>query len=259
MRDMQLLLDLIDLRQAVQRFLEALSLTKKEREVAPIVKELEKALGKAWRRQGALFLKALEDWRWDFPEEQQEALREAIDYWEWWPLLRGAYSKTNSLFVNPIDRAVVEAYMMGSEAQIADMAIEYAFNLRNPRAEAYIREYGARLIRGIEETTRSEIHSILERSSREGWSYDKTARAISDRFEEFAVGRPQEHIRSRAHLVAVTETGNAYEEGNLEAARQIDEFGLPMEKLWVNVGDDRVSDGCLANTAEGWIPINQAL
>jgi len=91
----------------------------------------------------------------------------------------------------------------------------------------------------------------------QGWSYNKTARILSDRYEQFAIGKPQLHIESRAHLIAITESGNAYEEGRLQTAKWMQAQGLDMEHFWLNVGDDRVSDGCLANTAAGWIPLDQ--
>lgn len=84
------------------------------------------------------------------------------------------------------------------------------------------------------------------------------AREISSRFEEFAVGKPQQHIDSRAHLVAVTETAEAYEEGNRIAAKQIQQQGITMEKFWLTVKDNRVSDGCDENMDAGWIGIDEA-
>lgn len=253
---MQLLADLIKLRETCQRFLEALGLTKRERELRPIVEELEDALSRAWKRQGALFLNSLEEWRGKFPVE--EALREALDYPEWWPLLELAMSKTFHAFLDPIDAAIIEAYLMGGGALIGQVGMPFSFTLANPRAQAYIERHGAEMITEINEYTRDQIHTILKDASEGGWGYDKTAKAITERFEEFAIGKPQQHIRSRAHLVAVTESGNAYEEGNFEAALQLQERGMAMEKYWSNVGDDRVSDGCLANTAAGWIPVESA-
>ena len=79
---------------------------------------------------------------------------------------------------------------------------------------------------------------------------------IRDRFEEFAVGKPQLHIESRAHLIAVTEVGEAYSAGSLAAGEALEEAGVAMEKSWSTVGDDRVSAGCLGNEDAGWIPLN---
>ena len=251
---MPILADLLSLRETAQQFLEAITRTQRERELAPIVEELEYALAKAWRRQGALFVNSLEEWRGKFPEE----IKEALDYPEWWPLLELAMYQTFHAFLDPIDAAIIEAYLMGGGALVGTVGMPFSFTLANPRAQAYIEEYGARLITKINETTRDQIHTILKDASEGGWGYDKTAKAITERFDEFAIGKPQEHIRSRAHLVAVTESGNAYEAGNFEGAFQLQERGMDMEKKWVNVGDDRVSDGCLANSAVGWIPIDAA-
>ena len=248
---MPILADLLSLRDTAQQFLEAITRTQRERELAPIVEELEYALAKAWRRQGALFVNSLEEWRGKFPEE----IKEALDYPEWWPLLELALYQTFHAFLDPIDAAIIEAYLMGGGALVGTVGMPFSFTLANPRAQAYIEEYGARLITKINETTRDQIHTILKDASEGGWGYDKTAKAITERFDEFAIGKPQEHIRSRAHLVAVTESGNAYEAGNFEAAVQLSERGMAMEKKWVNVGDDKVSDGCLANSAVGWIPL----
>jgi hypothetical protein len=131
------------------------------------------------------------------------------------------------------------------------------FSLRNPRAIAYLEEHGAEQIAGIDETTREAIRGILVRGRKQGWSYEKVAKAIREQFEEFGAPTPYKHLRTRAHLVAVHEMGNAYEDASLQQAMQLHESGIPMEKYWQNGGDDRVSDGCLANTAVGWIPIDQ--
>jgi hypothetical protein len=131
------------------------------------------------------------------------------------------------------------------------------FNLRNPRAIAYLEEHGAEQIAGIDETTRVAIRYILLQGRKEGWSHDKVAKAITERFEEFGAPTPHKHLHTRAHLIAVSETGNAYEEASFQAAMQMAEEGLPMEKMWMNAGDELVSEACLANTAVGWIPIDQ--
>jgi hypothetical protein len=70
------------------------------------------------------------------------------------------------------------------------------------------------------------------------------------------MGMPQQHIDSRAHLVAVTETGNAYAEGQLEVAQELAAAGIEMEKAWITVGDDRVTEGCRENEAAGWIGLD---
>ena len=54
-----------------------------------------------------------------------------------------------------------------------------------------------------------------------------------------------------AERLARTETAKGYSEGNLEAYRQLD---IQMKK-WITAGDDLVDEDCLANEADGEIPI----
>ena len=65
-----------------------------------------------------------------------------------------------------------------------------------------------------------------------GQSYDDIARAIRDRFEGFSAPSPLKHIRSRSHLIAVTELGDAYEAGNRAVIDGLVDAGLVMEKRW---------------------------
>jgi hypothetical protein len=132
-----------------------------------------------------------------------------------------------------------------------------SFSLSNPRAVAYLKEHGAEQIPGIDETTRATIRDILVRGRQEGWAYDKVAKAIIEQFPEFAVGTPYEHIRSRAHLIAVDETSKAYGEANYQVALGMDERGLPMEKKWAASPDEKTCEVCLGNAAVGWVPVRR--
>ena len=83
------------------------------------------------------------------------------------------------------------------------------------------------------------------------------AKEIRDKFSEFSVPKPQLHIKDRAELVSVTETANAYGEGNMAFAQDLQSKGLTMVKAWQTVGDDRVSDGCQENQDAGWIGVDE--
>jgi len=174
-------------------------------------------------------------------------------------LLEEAQGLTFLLFADALDRNVQRAMAEGIARQVRNLRITGAFDIAaQPEALQYLEDYGARLVTRIDATTREYIKTQVTRAMEEGWSYNRTAKAITERYREFAIGKPQLHIRSRAHLVAVTETGNAYEEGRMQTARWLKNQGLDLEKYWANVGDDRVSDGCLENTGAGWIPLEQA-
>ena len=58
----------------------------------------------------------------------------------------------------------------------------------------------------------------------------------------------------RSELIARTETANALSTASLD---RMGEMGIE-GKEWITAGDDRVSDECLGNEAEGVIPVNQS-
>jgi hypothetical protein len=69
----------------------------------------------------------------------------------------------------------------------------------------------------------------------------------------------QKKLNYRAQLIARTEISNAVNQSQIaDIKSRIVEGDLPeqMEKRWSAIGDERTSDGCLENEAEGWIPID---
>ena len=221
----------------LDRFLEAAGRAGKRRALQKVGERLEDEAGKAFREQGTAFEGAVED------GADVAAATEA------------ALSAGTPRMSRAVQVAVEGALEAGGQALAAEYGI--SFSLKNPRAVEYVRGYGAQLVTKVNDTTRAEIRDIVKRGTEEGWSYDQIAEEITDRFAEFAEGKPQLHIDSRAHLVAVTETGNAYEEGNRIVAQEMAAAGLTMEKKWLTVGDDRVSEGCRTIEAAGWIPLDE--
>ncbi len=218
---------------ALDRFLEAAG----EAEKARIEAELEKAAGQAFGQSGEAFGEAAKT-----GTDIAAATEAALD--------AGRPALTEA-----IQTATEAAIQLGMADQASALGI--SFDLKNPRAVAYAQEHAAAIVTKIDEETRRQIHDLVVQGTEEGWSYDRIAKEITARFAQFAEGKPQEHIDSRAHLVAVTEVGNAYEEGNLIAAQGLASAGLEMEKMWETVGDNRVSEGCRENQMAGWIPLDQ--
>ncbi len=114
----------------------------------------------------------------------------------------------------------------------------------------------------INETTRKQIHDIIadgfkgelqDDGTTKYRSYQQIAKDIKDRFEDFASSAVQSHIRNRAELVAITEIREGYETSKAGVRNKLESRGWEIEKRWSNVGDERVSDGCKANSAVGWI------
>ena len=241
-----------DLLPALDAFVEATRLTAREKATKPIRDKLEKAMAKAFRAQGAALLKGLKQYRKRFPVEESMGAKD-------WAIVFGqASEETLELFSAPMLAAVRQALKVGGDQFVASMGVdEFTFSVANPGAVRYIEEVGGARIRGINDETQKVIQGILNNGARDGWSYDHVAREIKNRFEEFAIGKPQEHIDSRAHLVAVTEIGEAYEEASFLAAEDLNGAGVSMEKAWQTLGDTKVSAGCRGNEADGWIPMDQ--
>lgn len=258
---MHIVSDLIGLRDASQLLVEAITQLRRDRQLARIVKELEKKLALGFIRQGELFLARLEEVKGTYPQMEVRRPNEFAEWWwdyiQWEAMLNWAMSRTAVALIKPVDEAVLAAFFMGGHAAIADVGIPMSFTLANPRAVAYLENYGARLVTNIDGSTRGYIRDVLVKGRGEGWGYDKMAKAITDRYADFAVGRPQEHIRSRAHLIAVNETAEAYGEGNLQVALEMQERGMIMEKHWGMSPDEKTCEMCLGNAAVGWILVEQ--
>ena len=240
------------LAEVLDRFLEAAGRVAQWRALAPIERACARALAAAFRLQGRVFLN-----NWEPTGDWEAAFDRAV-------------AETHERFRDAQDRAVEGAlaagirYVVGAmqpaaeslrEAEPIAVLFGAQFDLANPRAVAYIEQRGAALV-AAHETTREYIRTVISQGVAEGWSYDRMAKRITERYREFAVGRPQKHIDSRAHGIAVTEARNAYVEGKAIVAQRLQAAGLDMEKRWVTMGDDRVSAICQANGDVGWIPLN---
>lgn len=249
------------LATVLDRFLERVQMTRRERVLRPTVATMEKAVSQAFRTQGRRLIeesRVLEGARGEGRGAAGVVLREAWTVEDWLRLFDLVSGETVDLFFTPIQAGVAEALLAGASEVIGMINVDYAFGLANPRAVAYLEAHGYGLISQIDSVTRGNIATIVNNGTAEGWSYNRVAREISSLYSEMAIGKPQQHIDSRAHLIAVTEAGNGYEEGNLTVVRDMEDAGLRMEKKWLTVGDDRVSDGCQANQDEGWIPVGHA-
>jgi hypothetical protein len=255
------------LLSALHEFDEAISRGNQRKKMERLIRPLEIAMRKAFRAQGSMLASKMRQVKRYFAEGEDPFKRhdawlnmqfsEALPPAQLNKIWAEVMLETVKLFSLPIDAAVAKALEYGGIAMIAELGMALKWDLKNPRAVDYLREYGADLVKGINETTRDMLQTLITQAAEEGWSYKKTAEAIIERFEEFAVGKPQAHIDSRAHLIAVTETGNAYEEGNRIIVKDLQDAGIEMEKAWNTVEDDKVSAGCKENEAAGWIRIDQ--
>lgn len=220
---------------------------------ARLERQLKPKIAQAFLKQGAAVRAVLADYADEFP------VREAFRISTWSAVWTLVAADTEGLFTAPLESAVGDALVTGALHQIGAFGLELAFSVDSPRAQAFLDGYAADQVRGINDTTRDVLRRIIAEGLRDQLSYTDIADQIAGRFKEFAgaVKSPR-HIRSRAELVAVTEIGNAYAEGNRQGVLELRDAGLAMQKRWLTRDDDRVSDGCRANARAGWIDMDEA-
>jgi hypothetical protein len=228
----------------------------------PLERELAQKVRKVFAKQEKMLLDALELYKDKFPlEEADYPVSPIIAAW------KRIADSTRETFEEGLTTTLTKAISKGMGVVADDMGVTAAaFNVRNPRAVDYLKEHGADNVTRINDVTRDRMRTILEQGREGGWSYDRVADEIRREFAnyysaeeskwEFNADRSQLHITDRASLIAVTEIGNAYEEGGYQQALEMQNAGLPVEKYWQTANDDRVSDGCAENEAEGWIPFD---
>ncbi len=244
------------LPEALDRLLEAVTRLHRERVLAPAVKKAERQIGIAFSKQGREFLRRLAKLKRSFAESA--LVERTAETPEWEPLFTAAELAALRAFEDPLGVLHRAALAAGARVVMAEFGVKGSFDLEAPEAVSFLKGRAAERVKLINETTRAELKVLLANAMEQGWSYDKTARAIREKFEGFAGKRPQKHIQSRAHLVAVQESGEAYEHGTLTAGKKLADAGLVMEKSWLTTGDSRVSALCRGNQGAGWIPLEDA-
>ena len=152
-----------------------------------------------------------------------------------------------------IETAVENGLLMGAEnllAQFGTFKPDVVFNLKNPRAVDYLKNYGVDRVTQMDDTSKSMLRDLITREIERGTGYDKIARLIRAQFTDWST--------KRAKLVAITEIGNAYQQGNLIVGKDLADAGLQMQKSWLTRGDDKVDPHCQANQDDGWIDVNNS-
>ncbi len=239
------------LLDAIDELAEAVRAYNREKILAPVVRKYEPQIAAVFRAQGKIVeaeLKRKPSILSEAVSVNAERLEQILDRME------AETSKDMRQSLRVLDG---QAYGAGIEAG-SEVGRAISFSVKHPAAVEWLESHAAEMVTNINETTRSTIADIVTRGVEDGTSYDKIARSIKDRFEDFAEGRPQQHIQSRAHLVAVTESGNAYERGKRDGLETMRKLGIELEKSWNTMGDGAVSDGCKENEDAGWIPFDDS-
>jgi len=210
---------------------------------------MEKEVGKWFKYQGRVITKAFNKMRRHFVESAESDFNAMFD-----SAIKVTVLNGEEIF----EAGLVNAVSQGYTALQDEIGMQAAFELKQPEAVKWARTQAAVDVSAVNDTTKESIRGMVTRGLEQGSSYDTVARQISKRFEEFAVGKPQAHIQSRAHLVAINENAVGYAHGETTLIDEIEATGIRTEKKWQTVGDNNVSDGCQQNADADWIPYDQA-
>lgn len=234
----------------LDHYTEAVRTGRRDRALAPHERRLERQLGVWWRAQKRETLRRLRRYRTRFPDRD---LAESISGDEldraWAQIAR----TTARRLVPVLDATTRKALEAGIVHALAQVAVDVDFDVKSPQAIAWLRDRAAELVARIDDTTRAGLRDLLAQSADEGWSWQRTAKAIEDRFDGFSSRAAQQHLRTRAELVATTELADAHGAGQDLARQHLASLGLDVRKTWHTSLGQRVCPVCDGNASVGEI------
>lgn len=113
------------------------------------------------------------------------------------------------------------------------------------QAVGWASKHGAALVTQMDKETQRRLALTISNGIKNKRGIPGLARDIKRDFADMT--------RFRSELIARTETAEALSRASLDNMKAMGIDG----KEWVTAGDDRVSDDCMGNEAEGVIPANQ--
>ena len=224
----------------------------KTRELQPAENRLADAAAKFFKAQRDELIPRLREFEGTFPT--QEALREAPSESDMDRIWRAVEDATAGPLEDAIGQAASESMELGGASVARDVGLQASFDVDNPAAVRYLENLGARRVTGINRETRRQLSTLLSDAVEQGHSYQRTERAIRQRFDGMSARAPQAHIGSRAELIAVTETAEAYGHSAALTADDLAANGIETVKWWMTAGGDRVCQVCEPNGAQDGVP-----
>jgi Phage Mu protein F like protein len=131
-------------------------------------------------------------------------------------------------------------------AQVNVPSRDDLFGQVNGRAVAWAKENGGELVSGIEDTTRSDMASLISKGLQENIGLD----AIADR-----IASAYSFSEDRADLIARDQVARANQQGALLGMREAQKAGVKLKKEWVPDAD--ACEDCTENGDEGPIDLDE--
>jgi hypothetical protein len=235
-------------QRAVREVVNAANERRKWNALGPSVSTLERATAAVFRGQAADVRKVLAVEAALWPAQEAAVPDRFAEFIA--RVLHGRQGRDGLRLAPPLGAAMKAATRVIGKAQWG-----ISFTLEDVGATEYMKARGAELVAELNKTTVDDLRSILSQGIEEGWSYDRVAKAIIAKYAAYGAARPQLHIATRAHMIAVTENAMAYGESQLAQARALESAGLPMLKEWGVSADERTCENCMGNAGDGPLPL----
>ena len=236
---------------AADRFLEAVRRDRKPHDLDSIYAKVERELGRGWNEQAADFKKEWAKFKDDFSEAAKKKPSATKINSAW----KRASRRGNKRHEKILDKSASSALDKGAASAMKDLGAGQAgisFDLEDPQAIRYLKKLGFKKVKGLSQTSLNRIKRLIIDMAEKGASWSEVGKAVDELMGWKTAGAGM----SRGELIAVTETGQAYEAGRQIVRKKFEKAGLRTEKAWYAVGDDRVCEICEPAEADGWIPGN---
>ena len=178
--------------------------------------DFEKALAAAWARELALQLKAA------VAQIRASLPFDSVATWVT-AQVRGAQFTQVILEEIFVTVAADVGTSLGQELFVRDII--------GDRGAAWASEYSFRLVKDINTTTLTKLRRIIPKGLQEGLSIDDITKLLKGTFG-----------RSRAQMIAVTETTRATVIGQREFIAELNKIGVYTDTFWLTARDGRVDD-----------------
>lgn len=124
-----------------------------------------------------------------------------------------------------------------------------SFAVDNQHAKDRATQHAGEMISGINETTKKEINGLLNQAFNNQLNKKELLEKLQTSFA---------FSKYRANMIANNEVGTAYIQGTVKQHQELmKRTGIEGRKYWQTSNDDKVSDICMDNQNQDWIPFNQ--
>lgn len=225
-------------KQIIALLLETASRVNVKQKTRKLEIQLENKLRRLFAQHGNAYIKQLDKHKNEFSEAlSDDTIDKLFDN-----------SSVTDRMASSVQSATENALSVGADTLIEQLNVDVVFDLENPRAVDFLDGYGADHVSQIDETSKQLLRDVLTNATEQGFSYKRVSQLISKLFADWAT--------KRARLIAITEIGNAYQEGNLIIGKDLSGAGVRIEKSWLTRNDDAVDPHCKDNQDQGWIDVN---